>query len=522
MSIYQLERGGLTYFYLTIFESQAFQSQGNRLTFKDLNEDEDYKDTIKVELEVLLQEGNEEGPQNAFYGFGLQESNASMRLRGHSTREADLKSYKIELNKSVGNWEGQKVLNLNKHPYDPIKYRNKLNFDYLKNIENLTSLRTDFVVLYIKDQTSGSDTFEPYGLYTMIENYDDDFLKSHGLDKKGQLYKAEYFEFRRHEEDLKLKDDMFFVRENFEKILESKADDNHKDLIAMLDAVNDENIPINEVIETYFNRDNFLTWLSYNIVVGNIDTNTQNYYLYSPDNEAHFYFLPWDYDGAWGYYDNNYGGSILPKWQYSPIQNYWNVVLIKRFLKEPSNVETLSSFVDKITKEIASEKVKEKLSTYLDVTWSVIENSPDLSGHQIYNKSGYEGIISEIERISEIASLNRGKYYESIDLPMPIFMGIPVVTPENIEINWDPSYDLQGGTLSYTFKLSQDPDFETVLLEETMVDQYQIKFKLPQKGIYYYTVIITDEDGNSMVPFDTLRMDGNTYEGTLKWDFQNN
>jgi hypothetical protein len=105
---------------------------------------------------------------------------------------------------------------------------------------------------------------------------------------------------------------------------------------------------------------------------------------------------------------------------------------------------------------------------------------------------------------------------------MPIFMGNPTVSGESITIVWDASFDLQGGPLTYTFKLGLDPNFESIIYQESFVDAYQVEFDLVEDGTYYYTVIITDENGNTMVPFDTLRMDGNTYEGTIKWDYSGN
>ncbi len=36
------------------------------------------------------------------------------------------------------------------------------------------------------------------------------------------------------------------------------------------------------------------------ILTNNTDTTSQNYYLYNPINTENFYFLPWDYDYAWG------------------------------------------------------------------------------------------------------------------------------------------------------------------------------------------------------------------------------
>ena len=46
----------------------------------------------------------------------------------------------------------------------------------------------------------------------------------------------------------------------------------------MLTAVNDTSNDINDVIEEYFNRDNYLTWFAVNILTGNRDTINQNFF----------------------------------------------------------------------------------------------------------------------------------------------------------------------------------------------------------------------------------------------------
>ena len=67
--------------------------------------------------------------------------------------------------------------------------------------------------------------------------------------------------------------------------------------------MNNEAMPINDVIAKHFDRKNYVTWLAMNMVLDNRDTNSQNFLLYSPRNSATWTFVPWDYDAAWGFYD---------------------------------------------------------------------------------------------------------------------------------------------------------------------------------------------------------------------------
>ena len=66
---------------------------------------------------------------------------------------------------------------------------------------------------------------------------------------------------------------------DFEDILEIKGVHDHQKLIEMLDAVNNEFMHINDVVNTYFDRDNFVTWLALNIITDNVDTQSRNYYM---------------------------------------------------------------------------------------------------------------------------------------------------------------------------------------------------------------------------------------------------
>ena len=133
-----------------------------------------------------------------------------------------------------------------------MRFRNKMAYDLIKGIPQMMGLRTQFVHLYVKDNTDGSsDAFQDYGLYTQVEQLNKTALKTHGLDSKGQLYKVNFFEFYREEDVIKTTDDPGYNQEAFEERLEIKGDSDHTKLIHMLDAVNDYSIPINQVLEQY-------------------------------------------------------------------------------------------------------------------------------------------------------------------------------------------------------------------------------------------------------------------------------
>src|SRR5690606_33747335 len=178
----------------------------------------------------------------------------------------------------------QQRLNLNKHIDDMSRIRNKLSFDLMETIPDTTSLRTQFVQLYVKDLSNGEKDapYQDYGLYTHVEQPNKKFLKAHMLDPNGYLYKTKFFEFFRYPDQVKSTSDSNYDVTKFEEIFEIEGREEHDKLIEMLDAVNDYSIPIDETVEKYFDVDNFLTWTAMNILMDNMDTNSQNYFLYSP------------------------------------------------------------------------------------------------------------------------------------------------------------------------------------------------------------------------------------------------
>ena len=120
---------------------------------------------------------------------------ATVQVRGQTSSRYDQKNYKIKLKKNKGTWRGQRTIALNKHMGEGLRFRNKMAYDLIRDIDQMMGLRTQFVHLYVKDLTeSTSGVFEDYGLYTQVEQLNKTALKAHGLDAGGQLYKVSLME----------------------------------------------------------------------------------------------------------------------------------------------------------------------------------------------------------------------------------------------------------------------------------------------------------------------------------------
>ncbi len=469
--------------------------QNGSLTFNELNvyyNQPNYDDSLDIEDPFVEAYFEQVKPT----GKDLPHSpNATMKIRGQSSRLARVKSYKIKLFDTTEPWDGFDIINLNKHYGDKLKIVNKFCYDYFELIPDFVSMRTRFVKLYVRDLSSAKDSsFVNYGLYTFIEQPNKNFLRTHGLDVNAHLYKAEYFEFYRYASHIKSKEDMTFDSDRFNQVLDAKGNDNHEKIIKMLDAVNDYSLDINEVVDQYFDRDNLYTWLAVNILLNNIDTNSRNFILYSPLNSDIWFFIPWDYDGS-------LRDPYNSKWQRS-IANYWGMVLFERLFKDPDNIYELSQKIEELSEIINEENTKKLLNSYFNTVINTLQSHPD-NQYMRDTKAEYKqelfSIINKIE-------VNRQDYYVSLENPLPFFMGEPEQMDGEYHFVWEASYDFQGDDLTYHFALSTDPDFNHLLVNQENIKSTQYVIPNLNPGNYFWKVTVYDSKGNSMDAFDYIRL----------------
>ena len=462
--------------------------------------------------EAIVQFGDESGPLPGQVGYGEIVPNAVIQIRGASTSASPQKSYKIELRNRAGEWRGQSTIAINKHFYDFTRVKNKLSFDLMKEIPNLVSLRTQFVHLYVKDETTEppSEFFVDYGLYTQVEQPNKKFLRNHLLDSDGQLYKPTFFEFRRYEQDIRLADDPLYDERAFASKLEIKGNRDHSKLIQMLDDVNNYGIPIEQTFEKYFNAENYFTWLAYNILVGNVDTQSQNFYLYSPKNSQTWYFIPWDYDGSLDrLYDQQVLGIERRGWDIG-ISNYWGSVLHKRVLINKDYRMLLNDKVNELMEFLTPEKIKGMTEGYRTVTEVYLNQMPDL--YYIPERGSNRDLLYDL--LPQEIQLNYELFTESLEMPMPFFLGTPEVFNGELIFRWEESYDFDAQNIEYKFTISKDWEFKEIIYEDTLINLTEIKIPMPERGTYFWKVTATNEDGKTQYSFDEYRdAERNRHEG---------
>jgi spore coat protein H len=496
-TIYKVDKADdLDTIYITVFPTDTEEGVIDFSIF-DLHQslDQTFNPTLYANVTI----GDSNGKLSAL--ADTSSTNATIRVRGNSTRGAAFKSYKIRFTSENGNYKGFTILNLNKHVYDPSKISNKFSFDMMSQLNNMVSLRTNFVKVYIKDASlpASQRKYVYYGLYTNVEQPNRDFLASHGLDVNASLYKATSFEFYQYEA-LKNVDDPTYDKAAFEKILEIREGNDHTKLIKMLKDINDMDLDFAATFKKYFNEENYLTWIAMNILLGNEDVLSQNFFLYNPTNSLTWYLLPWDYDGTFkfGIADSNHKAPL----SLQGVQRLTAIVLHRRYF---SNIENLAKLTAKLDDLMATTftkaNVNRTVEQYLPVMQATLGRLPDvgLLGMEPNQLKTYiHGFYDEIKS-------NYDDYLTTLSYPTPVFTGTPVKnTDGTTTFSWETSLDFDADLVKYSVRLAKDPAMKQVVFSQKNLVTTNYTYSGTLKGTYYLEVRITDSTGKVQYSLDVF------------------
>lgn len=505
----------ITTMYLTVSEGNS--SENTDHTWSEINKfsafDYDEMGTDKYSIEGLLQVGDSKGPSKGELGYGSSAPNATVTIRGQYSTLNPQKSYKIKLKDNQGSWNGQTTIALNKHMGEGLRFRNKLMFDMMADIDGIMSLRTQFVHLYVKDNSAGgTGKFVDYGLYTQVEQLNKSALKAHGLSDDGQLYKVNNFEFYRYEDIIKTTDDDSYDQDAFEQLLEIKGSTDHTKLIDMLDDVNDVSVPVEDIIDKHFNMQNLTYWMAFMILTDNVDTQNRNMYLYSPLNSDTWYIIPWDNDEVFFDYEHEIlGEDTYGSWE-SGVSNFWGNVLFQRCLKS----ETFRASLDDAMTDIYENYFNEENFSSLLKQYAAVVEPYCFTGvdgkHEPITKEQYN---EEIKGLPAEVTRNYKKYQQSLQNPLPFYIGDPYFENEGDDswiLSWDAAYDFQNQDISYKTVVATDPTMKNVVADYEG-DMPEMSLNVLDPGQYYIKVLAIDTDGNQQIGFDSYSDDTKTYYG---------
>lgn len=495
-TIYKVDQADdLDTIYITVFPTETEEGVIDFSIF-DLHSslDQSFNPTLHANVTI----GDSSGKLSTLIDTSM--INAIIRVRGNSSRGAAFKSYKIKFTTEKDNYKGFTVLNLNKHVSDPSKIANKFSFDMMSQLSNMTSLRTNFVKVYIKDASlpAGQDRYIYYGLYTNVEQPNKDFLTSHGLDANGSLYKATSFEFHEYEA-LKNIDDPTYDQAAFESILEIREGKDHSKLIKMIKDINDVNLDFEQTFKKYFNEENYLTWLAMSILLGNEDTLAQNFLLYNPTNSMTWYLMPWDYDGTFKFAEADTDAKAPQSLQ--GIQRLTAVLLHRRYFLSSENINKLTLKIEELlATTFTKANVDKTIDGYLPVMEATLGKNPDVGLLKIEPNrliAYVRGFYGEIKK-------NYDDYLIALKYPTPVFTATPLKNTDGSTLfAWETARDFDGDLIKYSIRLAKDPSMKNIVFEKKDLVVTDFTYTGTLKGTYYLEVKSIDSNGNAQYSLDT-------------------
>lgn len=242
--------------------------------------------------------------RGAFTAEGTTFKNVSVRYKGNFNYVAASRSLKRPLKIELTHFDeknplfhGLRNITLNASALDPTKCRESLAYAVFR-AAGVPAPRTAFAEVTLT--VPGKYDKEYLGLYTLVEDVDRTFLKTHFKSAKGLLCKPEGVRGIEY-----LGEDWNAYKSRYQ----AKHDPAEKDGRRLIDfarlvnrATDDE---FRKQIGSFLDIDEFLRFVVVNALVANLDsffTLGHNYYLYLNPHTNKFVFIPWDLDlslAAW-------------------------------------------------------------------------------------------------------------------------------------------------------------------------------------------------------------------------------
>ena len=469
--IYDVYEDDLEHLYLKVQEGKNAE-QEDVFSFSYLqNYTEGDITGIEPYCDVILTEGDETASTSVSgFGFGEFTANAKLTVKGNTDR-IESRSWQLKLYDRAGLYEGMKSFNLIKNNDDASRMKIKLGLDLASQLDNVASLRSKFVRLFVYDTTEGGILqWEDMGIYTLVEQPNKTFLRAHGLDENATLYRAKNFRFEQQNE-IRAKDDPAYDEEAFESILGIREATDHTKLMEMLDVVNNPEVTSEDLLSSYFNEDNLLTYAAISVLMGNVEGTVTDYLIYSPENSQTWYFMPEDFRNAFE----------IPEWQsYAYLMN--NKVF-RIYLKEEENRMKLSEKVAEIRLTLTDDRITEKIAGYTKQLLPYIYSMPEIIQLPI-PAADVEPYISEL--VGNIEQADRINY-----AVLPPYIETYTREGDTVALR----FDSQEG-LTYYAEISADRRFseitETIPISEG-------RFEYGMAGSYYLRVVGVTADGERIV-----------------------
>ncbi|MSR31742.1 MAG: hypothetical protein EXR99_09580 [Gemmataceae bacterium] len=273
------------------------------------------------------------------------------------------RSLKIDLDRFDASlaFHGLTKLNLNSSVMDPSKIREALAFEVFR-AAGVMAPRTAFAEVFIT--VPGKFDKEFLGLYTLVEQVDEEFLKRNFQNGKGLLLKPEGIRGVPF-----LGDDPAAYQKTYNP-KSKEGNGNWKGLVEFTRLVNKgTDAEFQNQIAKHLDVDSFVRFLAANTLLASMDGFIglgHNFYLYQSPDTGKFTFIPWDLDLAFGSFNIFGNGDQLADLSIEHPHLGENK-LIDRLLAMP-NVK--SAYREQLKRLLSEVFTKEKLGKDLELVES--------------------------------------------------------------------------------------------------------------------------------------------------------
>ena len=168
---------------------------------------------------------------------------------------------------------------------------------------------------------------------------------------------------------------------------------------------------------------------------------------------------------------------------------------------------------------MTKEKIENYVKIYEPIALEYLQREPD----NLNGSVDIEEVKEEFDKLPSEIEDNYNYYYESIEKPIPVFIGNPFLYGNYIQFTWSDSYDFQGDEILYTLEISDSVSFDNIILSKSGISDTELIIDKLPPGHYYCRVFIDDSKGNRMGAFDIyIDLQKNIYGYGMKDFYINN
>lgn len=314
-------------------------------------------------------------------------NNVGVKMKGNSSynNPSKKKSWKLDfdLYDTLQDYNDLKKLNLNNGFKDPTLMREKVMLDYMK-WRGIHAPRCAYTRVYLNNVY--------WGLYTMVEEINKDFLDDDFYDKKGNLFKGDPTG------DLKWYGSNASSYYTKYELKTNETQNNWSDLVHLIDKINNTtSVQFRDSLEAVMNTTGVISsWAATNLFV-NLDSylgSGHNYYIYHDSLTNRFNWIPWDVNEAFGNFNMGMSLTQLKNLSIYYVSSTTNRPLYNKML---ANTQYKAEYTTELCTQVENYFLSSKIDELIDSLYNKIK--PDVYADTLksYSNQNFEdNIIMDI------------------------------------------------------------------------------------------------------------------------------